>query len=148
MSTLYSQQYGGRNVRIEHTLAPQLCDLDLLTQGINAESRHVGSAYSYAFFLKDEKDNIVGGCSGSVVFGEVYTDQLWVQVNYRRQGWGKQLMDRVHAYGREVGCTMATVCTMSFQNARSFYENLGYVCDFERQGYANGSSCLFLKKVL
>lgn len=135
-------------MRIEHTLSPQLSDLDILTQGINTENRHAGSAYPYAFFLKNEKGDIVGGCSGSVIFGEIYTDQLWVQVDFRGRGWGTLLMDRVHDYGREVGCTMATLCTMSFQNARAFYENMGYICDFERAGYANGSSCFFLRKIL
>jgi len=58
------------------------------------------------------------------------------------------LMERVHDYGREVGCTLATVATMSFQGVQSFYEKLGYEVDFERKGYANGSSCLFMKKLI
>lgn len=57
-------------------------------------------------------------------------------------------MENVHEYGRKVGCHIGTVLTMSFQDARKFYEHIGYECDLERPGYAKGSSCLFLKKVL
>jgi hypothetical protein len=37
---------------------------------------------------------------------------------------------------------------MSFQGAKTFYEKLGYVSDFERQGYTRDSSCIFLKRSL
>lgn len=65
-----------------------------------------------------------------------------------RQGLGKKLMERVHEYGREVRCTMATVATISFQNALEFYKRLGYVVDFERPGYIKQASAIFLKKNL
>lgn len=45
-------------------------------------------------------------------------------------------------------CTMATVATMSFQDAAAFYKKLGYEIDFEREGYTKKSRCLFLKKGL
>lgn len=57
-------------------------------------------------------------------------------------------MKAVHDYGRKSGCSKATVATMSFQRAKAFYEKLGYVTDFERQGYTRGSSCIFLKRSL
>jgi len=37
---------------------------------------------------------------------------------------------------------------MSFQGAKAFYEKLGYVSDFERHGYIQNSSCLFMRKEL
>ncbi len=48
----------------------------------------------------------------------------------------------------EVGCKMATVNTMNFQQARSFYEKLGYVCDFERQGIFKFSVLFFEKNII
>ncbi len=56
-------------------------------------------------------------------------------------------MKHVHDYGRKVGCKIVTVVTMSFQS-QGFYEKLGYKLDFERSGYVNGSSCLFLQLAL
>ncbi len=132
--------------KIEHSLSPSHVDIDFLTQQINQETPEFGSAYPFAFFIRDEHHQIIAGCNGSVIFGVIYTDQLWVHPDYRKQGYARKLMESVHDYGREVGCTMATVQTMNFQNARQFYEKLGYICDFEQPGYAKSSRCLFLKK--
>lgn len=138
-------------MKIERTLSPSSENIDFLTAKINESTKALGieeEAYPFAFFIRDDESNIIAGCNGSVVYGSIYTDQLWVNERYRGQGLGKQLMQKVHDYGREIGCTMATVSTISFQNARGFYEHLGYVCDFQRTGYIYDSSCLFLLKSL
>ncbi len=135
-------------IKIEKTITPNSQDIDFLTQKINEETPSFGAAYSFAFFIKNDKGEIIAGCNGSVVFGSIYTDQLWVHPEHRKQGLGQKLMEQVHHYGREVGCTMATVATMSFQGAQRFYENLGYGSDFERPGYIQDSSCIFLRKRL
>jgi hypothetical protein len=57
-------------------------------------------------------------------------------------------MDKVHEFGKLEGCKIATVQTMNFQGAQSFYEKLGYVQDFKRAGYVNGSNCIFMRKSL
>ncbi len=134
--------------KIERSINPSQKNIEYLTQKINEETADKGKAYPFAFFIRDDKDMIIAGCNGSVIFGTIYTDQLWVHPLYRRQGLGQQLMEQVHAYGSEIGCHMATVATMDFQNARLFYEALGYQCDFERQGYVENATCLFLKKIL
>lgn len=73
--------------------------------------------------MRDEHNQIIAGCNGSVIFGSIYTDQLWVHPDHRRIGLGHQLMEAVHDYGRKSECSMATVATMSFQGAKTFYEN-------------------------
>ena len=133
---------------IEFTATPDSADINFLTQKIDAETPEFGPVYPFGFFLRDENNHIVAGCNGFVIYGAIYTDQLWVDHRYRNTGLGRVLMEQVHDYGREIGCTMATVATMSFQGAQEFYERLGYEVDFERKGYVNGSSCLFLKKEL
>ena len=121
---------------------------DFLTQKINQETPDFGSAHPFAFFVNDEKNQIIAGCNGSVIFGSIYTDQLWVHPEHRGKGLGHKLMAQVHDYGRKNQCAMATVATMSFQGAKAFYEKLGYVVDFERAGYTQNSSCIFLKRSL
>ena len=138
-------------MHIEHTYSPSSKDIEFLTKNINEESKQHGvkeDAHSFAFFIRDDNDAIIAGCNGFVVFGAIYTDQLWVHRDYRQQGLGRKLMQQVHEYGRASSCNMATVATMSFQGALSFYERLGYSCDFERKGYAATSSCLFLQMKL
>lgn len=136
-------QYG-----IEQTLSPDNKDIDFLTKMINEESKQLGikeEAYPFAFFIKNENGEIIAGCNGSVIFGAIYTDQLWVHPEYRKIGLGKQLMEKVHNFARQAGCKMTTVSTLSFQAALDFYIKLDYKIDFERRGYAYNASCLFLK---
>ena len=133
---------------IEFTTSPMAIDIDFLTQKINQETPEFGEAHLFAFFIRDEKNQIIAGCNGSVIFGSIYTDQLWVHPGSRKNGLGHQLMDAVETYGRRSGCRIATVATMNFQGAKAFYEKLGYVTDFERLGYTQNSSCHFMKKEL
>ena len=135
-------------MKIEHTSTPASEDIDFLTQKINQETPDFGSAHSFAFFVRDEHNQIIAGCNGSVIFGSIYTDQLWVHPDHRKNGLGHKLMEAVHNYGRKSECSMATVATMSFQGVKAFYEKLEYVADFERPGYTQNSSCIFLKRSL
>ena len=135
-------------IKIERSLEPNNYDIDFLTQQINHETSEIGSAYPFAFFARNERDEIVAGCNGSVIFGSIYTDQLWVHPEWRKKKLGQKLMEHVHDYGCEIGCHMAIVSTMSFQNSREFYEKLGYEVDFERSGYINNSSCFLLRREL
>jgi GNAT superfamily N-acetyltransferase len=135
-------------MKIEYTSTPASVDIDFLTQKINQETPEFGEAYLFSFFVRDENNQIIAGCNGSVIFGSIYTDQLWVHPGSRKNGLGHQLMEAVHDYGRKSGCSMATVATMSFQGAKAFYKKLGYLVDFERAGYTQGSSCIFMKKEL
>jgi GNAT superfamily N-acetyltransferase len=135
-------------MKIEHTSTPASEDIDFLTQKINQETPDFGSAHPFAFFVRDEHNQIIAGCNGSVIFGSIYTDQLWVHPDHRKKGLGHKLMEAIHDYGRKSECSMATVATMSFQGAKTFYEQLGYLVDFERPGYTHSSSCIFMRKEL
>ena len=135
-------------MNLEHTSTPSSEGIDFLTQKINKETPEFGEAHPFAFFVRDEHNQIIAGCNGSIIFGSIYTDQLWVHPDHRKNGLGHQLMEAVHDYGRKSGCAMSTVATMSFQGAKAFYEKLGYLSDFERHGYTRGSRCIFLKRSL
>lgn len=134
-------------MRLDFTLPPSSKDIDFLTQKINEETKSAGSAYPFAFFIRDDKEEIIAGCNGSVIFKTIHIDQLWVHPDYRGSGKGRELMEQVHVLGYKKGCKLATVVTMDFQGAREFYEHLGYICDFERGGGDN-TKMYFLKKEL
>lgn len=125
--------------------------VDFLTEAINQEAHSLGieePTESFGFFIRDAAGTIVAGCNGALIYGSIYTDQLWVARAFRGQGLGKQLMEKVHELGRLKQCAHATVCTMSFQNAKAFYKKLGYSVDFARPRYRNNSQCFFLSKTL
>ncbi|BDB95878.1 GNAT family N-acetyltransferase [Candidatus Hydrogenosomobacter endosymbioticus] len=127
------------------------CDASVITSGINEEAKALGVASSsepFSFFVKDDGGAVIAGCNGYFVHGSAYTDQLWVAKEYRGNGLGRIVMNKVHKEGMERGCCIATTSTMSFRNVVGFYEKLGYVVDFIRDGYANGARCIFLLKKL
>jgi len=94
-----------------------------LTQKNNEETPDFGAATPFAFFLRDEVGNMIAGCNGGVIFGCIDTEQFWVAQNNRNAGLGRNLMNEIHEYGKKIGCSMATVNTMSFQCPRVFMKN-------------------------
>ena len=137
-----------KELKFEIEENPSSMELNFLTNKINNEvvDGH-GSAYPFAIFIRNKDGEILAGCNGSIIFGSIYTDQLWVDPSLRKQGLGKKLMEAVHEHGKKCGCLMATITTMSFQ-VPNFYKKLGYEVDFSREGYVNGASCIFMSKKL
>ena len=135
-------------MKIEQTLQPSAEYITFLREMIDAEDPDKYAISEVAFFMRNDEGEIIAGCNCFVFCGAIYTDQLWVHKSYRKQGFGRKLLDEVHNYGREAGCTMTTIATMSYQKALGFYEELGYVADFTREGYMDGSKAIFLKKEL
>ncbi|GAB4232781.1 MAG: hypothetical protein Tsb0021_11530 [Chlamydiales bacterium] len=134
--------------KIEFNKNPSSDDIDFLTRKINDETVEFGSAYPFGIFIRDDDNNLIAGANGFVIYGSIYTDQLWVKKECRGQGYGREIMDKVHEFGKSEGCKIATVQTMDFQNVANFYRKLGYRTDFKRPGYTSGSSCIFMKKDL
>lgn len=138
-------------MNVEFTLQPKVSDIVALTDGINAaaiQQNITASCEPWGFFVYDHDRNVIAGVNGYIVYGAIYTGQLWVSESNQGQGIARRLMEKVHAYGRDKGCAIATLRTMSFQNARSLYEKLGYACQYEEIGYAQGASMLYMKREL
>jgi len=136
-------------MKIEFTSSPDQQDIDFITKKILQENPHYGEDSSpFAFYVRSNDGKIIAGVNGYIVYGEIYVDQLWVHPLFRNMGVGRQLMEEVHEFGRYEGCKVATVQTMCFQKALSFYEHLDYVKEFERIGQVKNSTCYFLIKEL
>ncbi len=99
----------------------------------------------YAFFIRDENNEIQGGVNGVNLYGCLYIDQLWVAESLRAKGYGTKLIELAEKHGIELGCTFATVNTMDWE-ALGFYKKLGYQIEFERHGFLKDSIFYFLRK--
>ena len=53
----------------------------------SSETKEYGLSLPFAFFIKNKDDQIIARCKGCIVFGCIYTDQLWVDFDYRHQGF-------------------------------------------------------------
>jgi ribosomal protein S18 acetylase RimI-like enzyme len=126
---------------------PTQDELDFLTEKINQETPERGWACPFAIFAYTIENRIIAGCDGAIIYGVIHTDQLWVDPEFRGQGLGEKILQKVHHFGKEKGCSHATVLTMDFQ-APDFYKKLGYQVDFIRKGmHLNGDAIYLSKKI-
>ena len=81
--------------------------------------------HSVSVFLRDEHDEVLGGCLGELWGGWLFVQILWVAEPLRGRGYGRQLLAAAERYAVGRGCTRAWLTTFSFQ-APEFYPKLGY----------------------
>lgn len=123
---------------------------EVLFQGLSEEAfraKGLPSIRPFSVFIKDQRQNVVGGISGTTFYGSLYIDSLWVAPCLRRQGWGRELMFEAEKLGKERGARFATLNTMDWE-ALPFYQKLGYSIEFTREGYDQNSKMFMLRKVL
>ena len=98
-----------------------------------------------AFFLRDEKNQIVAGLHGWTWSGWLKINYLWVGAVERGRGRGRQMLLMAEAEARKRGCSHATLNTYSFQ-APDFYRRLGYRIVAIMEGLPEGHRpCTLLK---
>jgi ribosomal protein S18 acetylase RimI-like enzyme len=122
----------------------------LLFDGINDEAvrlKGMDRICSFGICIEDEKQKLLGGATGVTYYGCLYVDMLWVKDDLRHQGWGARLMQEAEKIGIERRCTFATVNTMDWE-ALPFYQKLGYVIEFIREGFEKDSKLFMLRKNL
>jgi GNAT superfamily N-acetyltransferase len=115
------------HIEVDH----QLEQADVIIEGLSDFNRpYFGNKKSkhFAIYLKDEKDEVVGGIIAMMRPGIklLYIDKIWISEPIRKKGYGKKLMLAAEAEGKKHGCTHAQLNTFSFQ-AEPFYQKLGYV---------------------
>lgn len=136
------------SLHIQVSSFPSQEDRDFLTQGLYQEAlkkKGMRPIHRFGFFLKNEEGKTVGGIDGFSYYGCLYVDQLYIEEPYRRQGWGRKLLEVAEAFGYDQKCKMFTVTTMDWE-AREFYEKSGYSLEFSRAGYENDSVMYCLRK--
>ena len=135
---------------ISITREPTEAETSQLGQGLNRhaiENLQQDGFDPIAVFIRDEDGGIVGGVSGYLNWNWLQVSLLWVDSSLRGTGYGKQLMKRIEALGREHGCINAHVDTFSFQ-ARAFYESIGYSVFATLEDYPQDHSRHYMKKAL
>ena len=124
--------------------------VDAIADGLNRFNLTHGiddAHASFALVIEDADGNVVGGVNAAMFFGWLAIDLLWVDDRYRGQGYGAELMQQAEAIGRERGCQLAYLNTLSFQ-APAFYESLGYTEFAELQNDALGFKRHYFQKKL
>lgn len=98
------------------------------------------------FEIRDNQ-NLAGCVAIQIFWGQLHIKMLFVEENYRAQGFARALMEHAFEFGKTKRCNFAFVETMNFQ-APDFYQKLGFKIDFIRDGYAKETSFYYLSKEL
>lgn len=126
-------------------------DHGMLFKGINEFAKSQGldpSGGSYFFAVYDENNTMVAAISGFDNFGPVEIGGLWVDEAVRGLGYGQALVQKAQEWGRQKGCSFATVFTLKEWPAYTWYQKLGFAVEFERPGHAHNTvGCYLIKKL-
>jgi ribosomal protein S18 acetylase RimI-like enzyme len=125
-------------------------DHDVIYHGINEYAAKYGLAGTggYFFAAYDNNKKIIAAISGYDNFGPAEIGGLWVDEQYRHQGYGKALVERAEKWAKQKGCKALTVFTLKDWPAYSWYQKLGFKIEHERVGHANNSvGCYLIKKL-
>lgn len=94
-----------------------------------------------------DQATFVGAIVVQLFWEQLHIKYLFVEEKYRGQKIASQLMNHALEFGINRGCHFAFVETMSFQ-ALEFYQKLGFILEFSREGYARNTVFHYLKKPL
>ena len=118
--------------------------------GINRyNSQHAGDENSQrvCFVLKSADDEMVGGVIGVVYWDWFSLDLMWMEEEYRGQGYGHRLLTLAEEEARKRGARHAHLDTFSFQ-APAFYEKHGYEIFGELRDFPAGHQRYYMRKDL
>ena len=115
--------------------------------GFNKNKTSMEAPKAIPIFMRDGKNQVVGGVIGYVYAGWLHIDFLWIEESFRNKGNGTKLLKMIENEAVGCGCKYADLDTFSFQ-ARPFYEKHGYTLFATLDNYPEGYSKHFLKKDL
>lgn len=136
------------SIRLEKN--PHVDDIQILNDGIIKEhkiKKDMRPLDFFAYFIRDDQGQIVGGCAGDHMYGQLFIASLWVIEELRGKGYGKQLMSLAENFAKESQCGFITVNTFEWE-ALDFYKKLGFYVEFTRHGFDKDSIFYFLRKDL
>lgn len=99
------------------------------------------------FMLKDDKEEILGGVTGTMYWQHLHIDFLWVNKNLRHTGYGRQLLNEIEQVAIEKDCRLMFLDTFSFQ-APDFYMKNGDKVFGVIEDHPKGFNQYFLQKRL
>jgi GNAT superfamily N-acetyltransferase len=131
---------------------PRKEDLELLRLGIDQNNILITGESTgnqdITFFIRNADNEIIGGIRGTYnISGWLYINALWVDKNYRNQGYATLLMQRMENEAKRNGCKNSYLNTIAFQ-APEFYLKLGYKKFAELENFHHEYNRIFLRKRL
>jgi ribosomal protein S18 acetylase RimI-like enzyme len=99
----------------------------------------------FAFFVRSETDELVGGLLGNTHFNHFFVSAIFVEQRFRRHGIGRELMKRAEELALEHKCDAIYLDTFDWQ-APGFYTKLGFEVCGKLEDYPRGHQRFYLVK--
>lgn len=138
------------HVHIKMESNPTLEDMDFLEERLynyNVEQTGLDDGQTYAFFMRDDQQEIRAGVAGWMWGGSCYIRSLWVHKEWRGQRVGTKLMQSVEREALARGCQQIVLESFSFQ-APGFYQKLGFETFAILEDHPRGHQHHYLRKQL
>ena len=99
----------------------------------------------FAFFVRNEGQEIVAGLSGWTWAHACEIRLLWVHPSLRGQGYGESLLRSAEQEAQLRGCKVILINSYSFQ-APAFYQKCGYELAWQLDDFPPGHQYAYLVK--
>jgi ribosomal protein S18 acetylase RimI-like enzyme len=107
-----------------------------------------GDGELFAFFIRNDNQEIMGGISGWTWANACKIQSLWVHPAWRRNGCGSDLLEAAEKEARERDCRVILVESYSFQ-APAFYQKHGYELIWQLYDFPPGYHyCYLVKRIM
>lgn len=138
-----------KNIEINIDYHPDEHDTTLLSTSLYDSNVKKGmSARTPCWVLMKNHNHLLGGCAFYIFDQFVFIDEIWLHEDYQGQGYGREILTAAETEAKKKGCESAYLDTFSFQNAKGFYEKLGYQEIFQHPSLDGKEMRYFMKKKL
>ena len=137
----------GGSLRLEFDPSPAPETRATLAREINDFNSHAFpyAPSRFAYLSRGEAGTLLAGVMGSLSWGWLFVEAVWVSDALRGRGIGRALMEAAERHARECGCHSVWLDT--FQ-ARDFYLGIGYETFGVLDDYPHGQRRTFMRKAL
>lgn len=98
-------------------------------------------------FYIEAKGKIVSSIVCRLFWGALHIKYVYTHKEHRNNGHASSIMKEVMSFAEKNKCPFAFIETMNFQ-APEFYKKFGFEVEFERSGFSQNTSFLYLRKWL
>lgn len=88
----------------------------------------------FAFELYNDKHEVIGVLDAFSSYFSIHIRDLWIDKNYRRQGYGKKLINELEEYCKRKRFNNINTVSCEFQ-APDFYKKCGFQVEFIRKNH-------------
>jgi GNAT superfamily N-acetyltransferase len=100
----------------------------------------------FAFFIRDDQQQVLAGLSGWTWAEACEVQSLWVHPDWRRKGYGRELLAAAEQEAQAHACKVILITSYSFQ-APAFYQKCGYELAWQLNDFPPGHAhCILVKR--